>query len=165
MAKSKLNSLQDLFEHELQDLYDAEHQLTEALPKMAKGASSRELKTAFDEHLSQTKNQIKRLEHVFAAFEMVPKRKTCEAMKGLLKEGSQMLEEEAEPVVKDAGLIAAAQRVEHDEMAGYGTLRSMAYQLGHQDAAQLLQETLDEEEATDKRLSQLANGINEKAVG
>ncbi len=160
-----IQSLQDLFVHELKDLYDAEHQLVEALPQMAAGATSADLKSAFKNHLTQTREHIKRLEQVFKAVDMKPTRKTCEAMKGLIKEGSSMLKEDAAHIVKDAGLIAAAQRVEHYEMAGYGTLRTFAYVLGHQDAAQLLQTTLDEEERTDKHLSELANSINTEAAG
>lgn len=160
-----IKSLEDLFMDELKDLYDAEHQLTEALPKMAEAAHSRELKAAFNDHLKQTKTHIKRLEEIFGIAGAKPARKTCEAMKGLVKEGSSVLKEEMPDMVKDAALIASAQRVEHYEMAGYGTLRTFAYVLGYQDVAPLLQQTLDEEEATDKALTQIANSINVEAAG
>jgi ferritin-like metal-binding protein YciE len=160
----KMNSLADLMVEQLQDVYDAEHQIVEALPKMVKAASSTELKSAFEEHRGQSQQHIKRLEDVFKMVGQTPKRKTCKAMKGLITEGDEMIEANASATVRDAGLIAAAQRVEHYEMAGYGTLRTFAHQLGHTDAAQLLQETLDEEEVTDKKLSQLANTINIEAV-
>jgi ferritin-like metal-binding protein YciE len=126
----KLNNLQDLLVEHLKDLYDAEHQLTEALPKMAKAASSRELKSAFEEHLTQTEGHIEHLRQVFEALGKRATRKTCKAMKGLIEEGSEMMKEDADPAVMDAGLIAAAQRVEHYEIAGYGTARTFAYMLG-----------------------------------
>ncbi len=160
-----LRTLQDLFLHEVKDLYDAEHQLTKALPLMAKGVSDPELKAAFEDHLKQTKEHVKRLEKVFKTLDKEPTRKTCLAMQGLMTEAHEMLEEEASAVVKDAGLISSAQRVEHYEMAGYGTARTFAYLLGNQEAAALLQTTLDEEEATDKKLTQLANNINVAALG
>lgn len=160
----KLNNLHELFVHELKDLYDAEHQLVDALPQMVDGASSSELKGAFKEHLTQTKNHIKRLEQVFSSIDERPAREACKGMKGLVQEGSKMLEADADNVVKDAALISAAQRVEHYEMAGYGTLRTYAYMMGHQEAARLLQETLDEEEQTDKKLTQIANSINTEAM-
>lgn len=160
----KFESLHDLFVHELEDLYDAEQQITEALPKMQKAASSAELKAAFGEHLDQTKNQIKRLEQVFQAIGEKPSSHTCKAMKGIIKEGEEMLEADAEKHVKDAGLIASAQRVEHYEIAGYGTARTYAYLLGQEEAARLLQETLDEEELTDKKLTKIATSINVEAV-
>jgi ferritin-like metal-binding protein YciE len=160
----KLDNLQDLLIEQLKDTYDAEHQLTEALPKMAKAASSSELKNAFKEHLTQTEEHIKRLEEVFSAFGKKPSRKACKAMKGLIEEGSEMMKEDADPTVMDAGLIAAAQRVEHYEMASYGTARTFAYILGNQEAAQLLQTTLEEEEVTDKKLTQIAGNINVRAT-
>jgi ferritin-like metal-binding protein YciE len=160
-----IHSLQELFVEELKDIYDAEHQLIDALPKMAAGVVSPTLRTAFTDHLKQTRDHIKRLEQVFKAMDMQPTRKPCKAMQGLVKEGDEMLDEDADDIVKDAGLIAAAQRVEHYEMAGYGTLRTFAYVLGFQDVARLLQQTLDEEETTDKKLSQIANDINIEALG
>lgn len=159
-----IQTLEDLFVDELKDLYDAEHQLLDALPKMAEEATSRDLTAAFNNHLKQTRTHITRLEQIFNIAGLKPTRKTCEAMKGLIKEGSHVLKEEMPSEVKDAALIAAAQRVEHYEIAGYGTLRTFAYVLDYKDVAPLLQQTLDEEEETDKSLSQLANKINQKAV-
>lgn len=152
----KLDSLNDLFIDVLKDTYDAEHQITKALPKMAKGATSPELKAAFNEHLAVTENQIKRLEKVFDLVGKKATRKTCAAMKGLVEEGAELLEEDAEPEVLDAGLIAAAQKVEHYEISAYGTLRAYATQLGMKEAAKLFTETLDEEAQTDENLSKLA---------
>jgi ferritin-like metal-binding protein YciE len=159
-----MNSLADLMVEQLQDVYDAEHQIVEALPKMVKAASSTQLKASFEEHRGQSQQHIKRLEEVFSIVGQSPKRKTCKAMKGLITEGEEMVEAKAVESVRDAGLIAAAQRVEHYEMAAYGTLRTYAHQLGHADAAHLLQQTLEEEEVTDKKLSALANEINVEAV-
>ncbi len=147
---AKLNSLQELLVEELKDLYDAEHQLIKALPKMAAAATSQQLKTAFTSHLAETEGHIQRLEQVFTAMGEKAARKTCKAMKGLVEEGSEAIEEDMDPEVKDAALIASAQRVEHYEMAGYGTLRTFAYVLGYAEVAPLLQATLDEEEEADK---------------
>lgn len=158
-----IRSLEDLLIHELQDLYDAEHQLTKALPKMAQSASSRNLKSAFEKHLTQTEGHIKRIEQAFTELGQSAKRKPCVAMQGLVKEGEETMSEDMDGAVMDAALIASAQRVEHYEMAGYGTARTFAYQLGYSEVANLLQQTLDEEEQTDKTLSQIANTINEKA--
>jgi ferritin-like metal-binding protein YciE len=155
----KLKSLQDLYVSELKDLYSAENQLLKALPKMAKAASAPELKKAFATHLEETRGQVERLETIFEELEASPKGKKCKAMEGLVEEGSEMIEEDAEPAVKDAGLIAAAQKVEHYEMAGYGTVRTFAELLGYDKAAKLLQETLDEEAATDEKLTELANSV------
>jgi ferritin-like metal-binding protein YciE len=152
----KLKTLQDLYVSELKDLYSAENQLLKAIPKMAKAATTPELKKAFEHHLEQTRNQVQRLETIFEELEVSPKGKKCAAMEGLVAEGSEMVEEDAEPAVKDAGLIAAAQRVEHYEIAGYGTARTFATLLGHAKAAQLLQETLEEEAETDRNLTDLA---------
>jgi ferritin-like metal-binding protein YciE len=161
----KLESLHDLFVDELKDLYNAEHQLLKALPKMAKAASSSQLAKAFTEHLEETKGQVDRLEKVFKELDASPKGKTCKAMEGLLKEGKEVMEEDADPSVKDAALIAAAQRVEHYEMAGYGCVRTFARSLGFEKAARLLQATLDEEGAADHKLTKLAETvINAKAV-
>jgi ferritin-like metal-binding protein YciE len=160
----KLDSLNDLFIDVLKDTYDAEHQITKALPKMASGASSSQLKAAFNKHLSETENQIRRLEQVFEVAGKKATRKTCVAMKGLIEEGSELLKEDAEPEVLDAGLIAAAQKVEHYEIAAYGTLRTYAQQLGLNKAVDLLQQTLDEEATTDEKLTQLAeSSINLQA--
>lgn len=160
----ELTTLQDLFKEELQDLYSAETQITKALPKMATAASSPELRKAFEEHLRQTENQIKRLEQIFQKLGEKPGGKTCKGMEGLIKEGEELIKEKPDPAVLDAGLISAAQRVEHYEIAGYGTARTYAQELGDKDAARLLQETLDEEGETDKKLTRLAEQhINMKA--
>ena len=160
----QLKTLEDLFIHELKDLYNAENQITKALPKMAKAASSPELKAAFEEHLEQTRGQIARLDQVFEKLGRASSGVVCKAMKGLVEEGEEMVSEEADPDVKDAGLIAAAQRVEHYEMAGYGTARTFAQQLGHTEVANLLQQTLDEEGETDKKLTKLAESRVNKAA-
>ena len=152
----KLESLQDLYLKELKDLYSAENQLLKALPKMAKAASSPELRTAFEDHLEETRGQVERLETIFKGLGGSPKGKKCKAMEGLIEEGSELMEQQAEPAVMDAALIAAAQRVEHYEMAGYGCVRTYARLLGHKEAADLLQATLQEEAAADKKLSKLA---------
>jgi ferritin-like metal-binding protein YciE len=157
-------TLTDLFHDQLQDAYSAETQLTKALPKMAKAASSAELKAGFEQHLSETKNQLARLEKVCAAVGCKTGSNTCEAMEGLVKEGEEIMALKLDPDAQDAGLIAAAQKVEHYEIALYGTLCTFAKQLGHADAARTLHETLDEEKATDQKLTKLAEaGINQKA--
>jgi ferritin-like metal-binding protein YciE len=159
-----LNDLQDLLVDQLKDLYNAESQLTKALPKMAKAASNPQLKQAFEKHLSQTQEHVSRLERVFEALGEKAKGKTCHAMKGLIEEGSEVISEDATDAVKDAALIAAAQRVEHYEIAGYGTVRTYAESLGHKEAASLLQQTLDEEGETDKLLTQIAEShVNQMA--
>jgi ferritin-like metal-binding protein YciE len=155
----KLNSLETLYVEELRDLYNAENQLLKALPKMARAASSPELKQAFEEHLDQTQEHVDRLEEIFDKLGQSPKGKKCKAMEGLIEEGSEILEEEGENSVIDAGIIAAAQKVEHYEIASYGTVRAFANMLGEEDAAELLQQTLDEEGETDKRLTELAEEI------
>jgi ferritin-like metal-binding protein YciE len=152
----KLNTLEDLLLHELKDLYSAETQLVKALPKMAKAASHQELKAGFEEHLEQTEGHVERLNEIG---EMLGKKltgHTCKAMKGLVEEGADLIAEGAEPAVRDAGLIGAAQRVEHYEIAGYGTARCLAEQLGHAEIAELLEQTLEEEKETDEKLSELA---------
>jgi len=159
----KLESLHDLFVSELKDLYNAENQLVKALPKMAKAAASDELRTAFEDHLRETENQVERLERVFKEIDIAPRGKKCEAMQGLIEEGKEMIEADASDAVRDAALIAAAQRVEHYEIAGYGTVRTYAQLLGFEEAAELLQETLDEEAAADQKLSELAKNINVEA--
>jgi ferritin-like metal-binding protein YciE len=155
----KLDSLQKLYIEELRDLYNAENQLLKALPKMAKHASHQELKQAFETHLEQTEGHVERLEDIFEKLDEKPTGKTCKAMKGLIEEGSEMLDKAGDKSVLDAGLIAAAQRVEHYEIAGYGTVRTFANMLGEAEAAELLQETLDEEGETDKLLTELAESV------
>lgn len=155
----EMQSLQDLLVDQLKDLYNAEGQLVKALPKMAKAATHPQLKQAFLTHLEQTKGHVERLEQVFKSLDEPVKGKTCKAMKGLIEEGKEMMEEDAEPEVMDAGLIAAAQRVEHYEMAGYGCVRTYAALLGKKQAAKLLQQTLDEEGKTDKLLTDLAERV------
>jgi ferritin-like metal-binding protein YciE len=163
-----LKSLNDAYLEELKDLYDAEHQITQALPKMEKAAHNQELKKAFQTHLQQTEGQIQRLEQVFESLGKKATRKTCAGMKGIIAEGQEKLKEatEADPDTLDAALIAAAQHVEHYEMAGYGCVRTWAKELGFNDQARLLQQTLDEEGQTDKLLTQLAESrINLAAEG
>lgn len=154
-----LDSLHDLYVEELKDLYNAENQLLKALPKMAKAATHPKLQTAFEEHLEVTRNQVTRLETIFKKLGESPKGKKCKAMEGLVAEGAEVIEEDGEDAVKDAALIAAAQRVEHYEMAGYGCVRTFANLLGYTEAAELLQETLDEEGDADKSLTELAESI------
>src|SRR5581483_6942959 len=148
----KMKSLQDLFVDELRDLYSAENQLVKALPKMVKAASSPELQAAFQEHLEVTKGQVNRLEKIFEQLDTRAKGKKCMGMEGLIEEGKEIMEEDATPEVLDAALIGAAQRVEHYEIAGYGSARAHAERLGFDEAATLLQETLDEEAEADKKL-------------
>jgi ferritin-like metal-binding protein YciE len=155
----KLKSLHDLYVDELKDLYNAEHQILKALPKMIKAATSTDLADAFQDHLQVTEGQVVRLEKIFKMLEVSPKGKKCKAMEGLLEEGKELMSEDAEPTVMDAGLIAAAQRVEHYEMAGYGCVRTFARLLGYDKAADLLQETLDEEADADKKLTDLAESV------
>ena len=160
-----LSTLHDLYVDELKDLYNAENQILKVLPKMAKAASHPELTAAFTEHLAQTKVHVERLETIFKQLDKGPKGKKCKAMEGLLAEGQDLMAQDADPMVLDAALIAAAQRVEHYEMAGYGCVRTFARLLGEEQAADLLQETLDEEGATDKKLTKLAESvINAEAV-
>lgn len=155
----KLDNLRKLFINELRDIYNAENQLVKALPKMAKGASSDELKQALEKHLAQTEGQVERLEAIFDGFDENPKGKTCVAMKGLVEEGSEILEEDGEESVLDAGIIAVAQKVEHYEIASYGTVRTFAELLGENRVAKLLQQTLDEESDTNEKLNELAQSI------
>jgi ferritin-like metal-binding protein YciE len=159
----KMESLQELFVKELQDLFSAENQITKALPKMAKAASSRELKAGFEQHLDQTKRQITRLEQIFEELEASPDGDKCKGMEGLLKEGEALIDEDAEPEVLDAALIAAAQKVEHYEIASYGTVRTYANLLGLTTAADLLEQTLNEEKETDSKLTDIAGEINVQA--
>ena len=159
----QLTSLHDLFVAELKDLYSAETQLVKALPKMAKAAASKELKNGFGKHLKQTEVHVERLQQVCEELNFSPRGKKCKAMEGLIHEGAEIIKEEADPEAKDAALIAAAQKVEHYEIAGYGCVRTYAEQMGHQKAARLLQKTLDEEGETDKSLTKLAMKINIQA--
>ncbi|MBV8483886.1 MAG: ferritin-like domain-containing protein [Verrucomicrobia bacterium] len=158
LTSLKLESVQDLLIAELRDLRNAEEQLVEALPKMAEAASSTELKSAFTHHLEETKKHVTRLDAVFENLNEKASGETCEAMKGLVKEGEEFIHAKGEPDVRDAGLIGAAQRVEHYEMAGYGTARTLAKRLGLHDIAQTLQKTLDEEAAADEKLTAVAEG-------
>ena len=161
----KLDTLEKLYVDELRDIYNAENQLLKALPKMAKGASSPDLKNAFETHLRQTESHVERLEQIFADLDESPKGKTCRAMKGLIEEGSEILKEDGEESVLDAGIIVAAQKVEHYEMAAYGSARTFARLLGQEKAAELLQSTLDEESETNESLNQLAESmVNPEAL-
>lgn len=152
----QLETLRDLYVEELKDLYSAENQIIKALPKMIKAASHDELKQAFTKHLKETEIHAQRIEQVCDELDVSPKGKKCVGMEGLLKEGSELIKEKPEPDVLDAGLIAAAQHVEHYEMAGYGCVRTYARQLGYESQAELLQATLDEEGTTDKLLTEIA---------
>jgi ferritin-like metal-binding protein YciE len=156
---AKLTSLDDLLVHELQDIYHAEGQILKALPKMVKAATNPDLKAAFEEHRVQTENQVTRLEQVFKLLGQPVKGKKCEGMAGLISEGKKVMEEDAEPGVRDAALIAAAQKVEHYEIASYGCVCTYAEMLGHGEAHDLLGQNLDEEEATDQRLTALAEAV------
>jgi ferritin-like metal-binding protein YciE len=153
---SKMNTLEDLFEDLLKDLYSAEKQLVKALPKMVRAAQASDLQKAFQDHLSQTEGHVERIEQIFTDLEGSPRGKKCVGMEGLIEEGGEIMKEDAEPDVMDAGLIAAAQKVEHYEMASYGTARTWAQQLGYDKAARLLQATLDEEGEANKKLTAIA---------
>lgn len=155
--------LKELYIDELKDLHSAESQLVKALPKMAKSASSEELRSGFEEHLEQTKGHVGRLERIFEMLDESPKGKKCKGMEGLIEEGSEVMEEEFDGAVLDVALIAAAQRVEHYEIAGYGTVRALAEELGQSEHASLLTETLEEEKQTDEKLTKLAKQINAEA--
>jgi len=154
-----IDSLDTLLEEELRDIYDAEKQLTKALPKLAKKATHEELKAAFQQHLGQTEQHIERLEQVFESLELPAKGKKCDGMRNLIKEGEEMLAEAEDDATRDAVMIAAAQKVEHYEIASYGTMRTWANLLGHDDVAQLLEETLNEEKETDQNLTQIAESF------
>lgn len=170
MATTKISSkaekgLQDLFLEQLKDIYYAEKKITKALPKMAKGAQSDQLRAAFEKHLAETEGQVERLEEVFELIGKAPRGKTCPAIDGILEEGSEILEDFKGAAALDAGLVAAAQAVEHYEIARYGTLIAWGEQLGMDEAVELLKATLAEEEATDEALTQLGEGgINEHAA-
>jgi len=160
----KLKTLNDLFIHELKDLYSAEKQLTKALPKMAKAATNETLKEAFENHLQETEEQITRLEEILSELGANTRGPKCEAMEGLIAEGKKAIEEDMEDEIRDAALICAAQRVEHYEIAGYGCARTFAEQLGQEQAVKLLQQSLDEEGATDKKLTEIAmERVNQEA--
>lgn len=160
----KGNLLQKLYVDELRDIYSAETQLVKALPKMAKAATSEDLRAGFEGHLEQTREHVARLEQIFEALQMSPKGKHCVGMEGLIKEGGELIEEDPEPEQLDAGLIAAAQRVEHYEMAAYGSVRTFANLLGESEAESLLEATLNEEKETDAKLTTLAETINVDAM-
>ena len=155
--------LKELYIDELKDLYNAENQLVKALPKMAKAASSEELRQGFEEHLEQTRGHVQRLEQIFDLLEESPKGKKCMGMEGLVKEGSEVMEEDFEDAVMDAALIGAAQRVEHYEIAAYGTASEFAKILGENEHVSLLEQTLQEEKETDEKLTELAKEINPQA--
>jgi ferritin-like metal-binding protein YciE len=157
------NTLRELYVEELRDIYDAEKQLIKALPKMAEAATSEELRSGFEEHLEQTKGHAQRLEQIFNELGEKATGKKCKGMQGLVSEGSEVIDEDFEGDVKDAGLISAAQRVEHYEIAAYGTVRTYATILGEKNAASLLEKTLTEEKETDQKLTELAEGINADA--
>jgi len=160
----KLENLHSLLVEELQDLYSAENQIIEALPDMIEEASSPDLKGALQQHLEETRGQVRRLDQIFSQIPNVKKDgKTCKGMKGIIKDGQDLLDTDAEPEVLDAGMIAATQRVEHYEIAGYGTVRTYAQLLGRKDWAQLLEQTLNEEKQADQKLNQLAGHINVEA--
>jgi ferritin-like metal-binding protein YciE len=160
-----LKTLEDLFVHELRDLHSAEKQLIKALPKMAKAASSEKLRHSFEEHLEETRQQEGRLDQILGQAGKTSRGARCQAMEGLIEEGQRMIDEDAEPHVKDAGLISMAQRVEHYEIAGYGTARTYAKLLGHGEAEDLLQQSLDEERTADEKLTELAmSEINVEAL-
>lgn len=159
-----ISNLTELFLHELKDVYDAEHQLVEALPKLEQAASSPKLAEAFRRHLEQTREHVSRLEEVFAACGAEPERKACRGMKGLLDEGERLLKEDLEPAVQDAGLIGAAQRVEHYEIAAYGTLKVWAATAGLEEVMENLEATLEEEKTADDKLTEIAQmGVNRRA--
>lgn len=154
-----LETLRDLYVDELKDLYNAENQIIKALPRLIKAANSDELRQAFEDHLNKTEGHVARLEQIFENLGERARGKKCLGMEGLIEEGKELLKEDAEPEVLDAALIGAAQRVEHYEIAAYGTVRAFAEQLGHNDAADLLQQTLDEEGEADKLLTQIAESL------
>jgi ferritin-like metal-binding protein YciE len=156
-------TMQELLVEEMQDLYDAEKQLVKALPKMVKAASSEELSQAFGNHLEQTKGHVERMERAFEMLKQKPKSKSCAAMKGLISEAQERIQENGEGALADSAMICAAQKVEHYEIAGYGTLKAWAEELGLDDVAALLQETLDEEKNADQKLSEIAGKVTAEA--
>jgi ferritin-like metal-binding protein YciE len=154
-----METLHDLFTDEMKDMFSAETQLTKALPRMAKNATNPQLKRAFEQHLKETEEHVRRIERLAAELDIKPRGKKCMGMEGLIEEGKEVMNEAKDPDVMDAGLIGAAQKVEHYEIAGYGTARTYAQLLGNEEAARLLQETLDEEGETDKKLTALAESL------
>jgi len=158
-----VESIEDLFLDELKDLYSAEKQITKALPKMVKAASTTELSNAFQSHLEETKGHVERLEKIFETLGKRGTGKTCEGMKGVLEEGAEVIEEVEKGPIRDAGLISAAQRVEHYEIAGYGSVRSYAQLLGKNNIVELLEATLSEEKAADEKLTEISESVNEEA--
>jgi ferritin-like metal-binding protein YciE len=159
-----VNTIEKLFVEELKDLYSAENQITKALPKLVEAASSKELQSALEHHLKETQGHVQRLEQVFEILGASPKGKTCNGMKGILSEGSEAIEDTDEGDVRDAALISGAQRVEHYEMAAYGAVRSFAERLKQKQIVQLLEETLEEEKAADKKLTDISKKVNQQAL-
>jgi ferritin-like metal-binding protein YciE len=159
-----VGTIEELFIGELKDLYSAENQITKTLPKLVKAATTPELKKAFESHLKETEGQIERLDRVFEILGKSPRGKTCAGMKGVLEEGAEMLKETEEGSIRDAALISAAQRVEHYEMAGYGSVREYAKLLGQDEIAKLLGETLEEEKAADSKLNGISKQVNPAAL-
>jgi ferritin-like metal-binding protein YciE len=164
IALMTVNTIEQLFQEELKDLYSAEHQITKTLPKLVEAASSVKLKSAFEHHLRETEGQIERLDKAFKILGLKPREKTCDGMKGILSEGSEMLHQAAAGDIRDVALIAAAQRVEHYEMAAYGTVRSYAENLNQPEIAELLKKTLEEEKAADKKLTEISDEVNTRAL-
>ena len=163
LGNQTFNTLDDLLLAQLEDVYDAENRITEALPKMRDAASSPQLKAAFDSHLLETQGHVRRLQQIFTLLGKEATRETCPAMKGLIKEGSEMIDADGDPNVKDAALIAAAQRVEHYEMAAYGTMRTLATKLGKAQIADIFQMTLNEEKAADEKLTGVAINVEARS--
>ena len=164
-TSERFDDLKDLYIDQLRDLYDAENRILDALPKMIDKASAADLKAAFRDHLEETRQHVARLEQVFADIGLSPKRESCQAMKGIIQEGEEIVKAKGDDHVRDAALVAAAQRVEHYEMAGYGSVRNFALRLGHEQAARILQTTLDEEGKADHRLTQIAEShVNRDAA-
>jgi ferritin-like metal-binding protein YciE len=159
-----VTSIEDLFVNELRDIYSAEKQLTRALPRMAKAAKHPDLREAFESHLEETRGQIERLDQVFEQLDLPKRAKKCEAMEGLIEEAREHMEELDDKALLDVGMIISAQKVEHYEIAGYGSLVALAKQLGHDEAAGLLAETLDEEKAADQKLNKIAASVNAEAA-
>jgi ferritin-like metal-binding protein YciE len=160
-----MDTLEDLYMDLLKDLYSAEKQLVKALPKLAKAAHSEDLRRAFNEHLSQTEGHVERIERIVSDLKGSPRGRKCVGMEGIIEESNELMKENVEPNVLDAGLIAAAQRAEHYEIAGYGAARTWARRLGYNDASQLLQQTLEEESMANEKLTQIAEGhVNVEAI-
>jgi len=160
----KFNSLHDLYVEELRDLYSAEKQILKALPKVIESTHSADLRTALSTHLEETKHQVIRLEQVFKLHNEPAKAETCDGMKGILEEAADILDHDENAAVRDAGIISGCQRVEHYEIAAYGSVRAWAEQMGHREAAQILQQTLEEEKRADKKLTEIASQLNLESV-